>query len=78
MKFTIITKDSQSIKSTTELFFPVGSNLCGIQQSGHRPQKVELDYQELRHLINNPKYLTTIMLSLSYKPAISGETKCGV
>ncbi len=76
MKFTIVARDTQAIKSTHVLTLPVGSQICGMQMGGHRPQTVELDFNELRYLNQNPDYLKTIMLALSYKPPTSAE--CGV
>lgn len=67
MKFHWASTKTKVGEDTAFRIVELGQKICGLQIKGSRPQTVELTYQELKYLIQNPGYaLKTVLLALSY------------
>lgn len=56
------TKDSYSYEEVT---IPIPNKICGLMRNNCRPQTVELNYSELKALLQNESYAIMVLTSLA-------------
>ena len=64
MIFHFLLIDTKQIKKRVEHTIPLGSNICGLLLSGHKPQSVTLDRTELAEALSNKEFAVTLLSSL--------------
>ena len=65
MKFHFLIRKTEHLETKHVFTVPVGSKIVGLLQQQHRPQTVELDYDELKFLMRNPDYLQSVCMALA-------------
>lgn len=64
MIFNFTFRETSRVIETASIKVRCGANIVGLVLRNKRPQTVTLDYEELKALINDPKYACKVITAL--------------